>query len=130
MRRSMIYLLQATQVEAAGAGAGIEGRGIAVGGKHIVHLAGIFCGKVQPHGPKSQFGKVILPIQPVELLAVEHHAAALVAVPDHGEFRAGAVTELDHAQIAGAAAGAAGAGVPPDIPSMKVATKFFAKSIG
>ena len=98
---------QSPQVQASGAGTGVEGSGIQVGGQSLVHLLGVLCGKYQPDSPQSQPGKIILPVQPVELLAVEENAAAACPIPDHREFRAGLIHQLGGAKVAGTLSGLA-----------------------
>ena len=52
-------------------------------------------------------GEIVLPVQPVQVFAVEQDAAAAVAVFNYGEVGAGLVRQLGRGQMAGALAGAA-----------------------
>ena len=54
----------------------------------------MLCSKIQPHCPQTQTGQILLPVQPVQLLAVEQNAAALVPIFDNGELRAGLIHQL------------------------------------
>ena len=70
--------------------------------QHTIHFLGIFRGEIQPHRPQTQLAQILLPIQPVEFLAVEQHAAASSTIPQHREFRTGLVHQPGSAQMTGA----------------------------
>ena len=100
------WLLHAPQVQPSGAGTGVKGGGNQIFLQNPVHFPGIFRGEVHPDSPQAQLGKIVLPVQPVELLAVEKDAAAGVGFLHNGEIRTGFVGKLyGHAALAAAFTG-------------------------
>ena len=73
----------------------------------MVYLSGIFCGEIQPNGPKTQMLQIVLAVQEIQFFAVQQNAPAGITILNDREFRACLVYQLDRCQVAGAAAGSA-----------------------
>ena len=72
---------------------------------HSSDLTGVLRCERQAQRPQAETAQILALVEEVQLLAVEHDAAAGTAVADDAEFLALAVDELHRPRAAGALAG-------------------------